>query len=179
MHEGLSVAEIAERIGREMVGRDGIERPTPGFSVRALPVIHGDEFDRVTRCHRWLPVTGDFGYEVLLVLNRWFNHARRMLGFGYWSLSAYVKWKSKRAVSFVADFETSLAREATRRSLQGVICGHIHKAEMRWIGRILYCNTGDWVESCTALVEHPDGALELLTHLPAGRRAVAQEAVLA
>src|SRR5215475_7881414 len=163
LHEGLSVAEIAERIGREMVGRDGIERPTPGFSVRALLVIHGDEFDGVTRCHRWLPVTGDFGYEVLLVLNRWFNHARRMLGFGYWSLSAYVKWKSKRAVSFVADFEASLVHEATRRSLQAVICGHIHKAEMRWIGRILYCNTADWVESCTALVEHPGGELELLT----------------
>jgi len=163
------------QLGNILVREEAVHLTADG---RSLLVIHGDEFDGVTRCHRWLAVTGDLGYEILLVLNRWFNHARRILGFGYWSLSAYVKWKIKRAVSFVADFEASLAHEATRRSVQGVICGHIHKAEMRWIGCILYCNTGDWVESCTALVEHADGELELLTYLPAGRRAAA-EAVFA
>src|SRR5262249_57202675 len=119
---------------------------------RPLRALRGDGFGGLPGGARWLAVGGDLGYETLLVVTGWFTHARRILGFGYWSLSAYVKWKIKRAVSFVADFEASLAHEATRRSLQGVICGHIHKAEMRWIGRILYCNTGDWVGSCTALV---------------------------
>ncbi len=102
-----------------------------------------------------------------LGVNRWFNHARRVLGFGYWSLSAYVKSKVKSAVDFVSDFEHALAVEAGRRGLDSIVCGHIHRAEMRpWDG-VLYCNTGDWVESCTALVEHEDGHLELPWRLPA------------
>jgi UDP-2,3-diacylglucosamine pyrophosphatase LpxH len=120
------------------------------------------------------------GYEVLLVLNRWFNGARRLLGLPYWSLSAYVKGKVKRAVSFITAFETALAHEASRRGLDGVVCGHIHRAETREIDGIRYCNTGDWVESCTALVESRDGRLELLAVVPAGfeaavRRAPARE----
>jgi len=147
------------QLGNIMVTQEAVHRTADG---RLLLVVHGDEFDGITRCHRWLAVTGDAGYEALLVLNRWFNHARRILGLPYWSLSAYVKGKVKRAVNFITAFETALSHEASRRNLDGVVCGHIHRAEMREIGAILYCNTGDWVESCTALVEHTDGALELL-----------------
>jgi UDP-2,3-diacylglucosamine pyrophosphatase LpxH len=98
-----------------------------------------------------------------MVLNRWFNHARRVFGFGYWSLAGYVKWKVKRAVMYVSDFESAVAHEANRRGMDGVICGHIHKAELRPIGALLYGNGGDWVESCTALTERADGSLALLT----------------
>jgi UDP-2,3-diacylglucosamine pyrophosphatase LpxH len=108
-------------------------------------------------------VLGDVSYDLLMVLNRWFNHARRVFGFGYWSLAGYVKWKVKRAVMYVSDFESAVAHEASRRGMDGVICGHIHKAELRPIGALLYGNSGDWVESCTALTEQADGSLALLT----------------
>jgi UDP-2,3-diacylglucosamine pyrophosphatase LpxH len=163
------------QLGNIMVTREAIHRTADG---RLLMVVHGDEFDGITRCHRWLAVTGDVGYEGLLVLNRWFNRARRFLGLPYWSLSAYVKGKVKRAVSFITAFEEALAHEANRRAVHGVVCGHIHWAEMREIGEILYCNTGDWVESCTALVEHVDGTLELLSMLPAVPEALATRLAL-
>jgi UDP-2,3-diacylglucosamine pyrophosphatase LpxH len=148
------------QLGNIMVTQEAVHRTADG---RLLLILHGDEFDGVTRYHRWLAQTGDVGYEALLVLNRWFNGVRRRLGFGYWSLSAFVKWKVKRAVNFITDFENALAHEATRRGLAGIVCGHIHRAEMRRINGVLYCNTGDWVESCSALVEHLDGRLELLS----------------
>jgi UDP-2,3-diacylglucosamine pyrophosphatase LpxH len=151
------------QLGNIMVTREAIHRTVDG---RLFLVVHGDEFDGITRCHRWVALTGDVGYEVLLVLNRWFNHARRLLRLPYWSLSAYLKCRVKRAVNFITAFETSLAREASRRDLHGVVCGHIHRAEMREIDGSLYCNTGDWVESCTALVEGMDGTLELLSFVP-------------
>jgi len=147
------------QLGNIMVTREAVHRTVDG---RLLLVVHGDEFDSITRCHRWLAVTGDVGYDALLVLNRWFNHVRRRLRMPYWSLAAYVKDRVKRAVNYITAFESALAHEASRRNLQGVVCGHIHRAEMRHIDGILYCNTGDWVESCTALVERTDGALELL-----------------
>jgi len=157
------------QLGNIMVTREAVHRTVDG---RLLLVVHGDEFDGITRCHRWIAVTGDMGYEILLVLNRWFNVARRSFGLPYWSLSAYVKGKVKRAVNFVTAFEQALAHEASRRSLQGVVCGHIHRAEMRELGGILYCNTGDWVESCTALAETSDGTLRLLKMLPATSEAI-------
>jgi UDP-2,3-diacylglucosamine pyrophosphatase LpxH len=98
-----------------------------------------------------------------MVLNHWFNRARRVLGFGYWSLAGYVKWKVKLAVMFIGDFENAVAREAGRRGMAGVACGHIHKAELRSVGSVLYANTGDWVETCSALAEREDGTLTLLT----------------
>ena len=98
----------------------------------------------------------------MIVVNSWFNQARRRLGYPYWSLSAYLKLKVKNAVDYINDFEVAVAAEARQRGVDGVICGHIHKAEMRQIDGILYCNDGDWVESCTALVEHKDGRLEIL-----------------
>jgi UDP-2,3-diacylglucosamine pyrophosphatase LpxH len=129
---------------------------------RRLLVIHGDEFDAVVRYAKWLAVLGDRAYILLLAVNHWFNAARRRLGFPYWSLSAWLKGKVKNAVEYVSSFETAVAEEARRRGVDGVVCGHIHCAQIREIGGVLYCNDGDWVESCTALVEHFDGRLEIL-----------------
>lgn len=129
---------------------------------RRLWVTHGDLFDGVIQCARWLAHVGDRAYEVTLRVNRWFNVARARMGLPYWSLSKYLKLRVKRAVSYVSDFEAAVAREAARRGVDGVVCGHIHHAEMRRIDGILYCNDGDWVESRTALCEHPDGRLQIL-----------------
>jgi UDP-2,3-diacylglucosamine pyrophosphatase LpxH len=105
---------------------------------------------------------GDGAYTAALWLNRHFNTVRRRLGYPYWSLSAYLKRRVKNAVEYIASFGQAVADEARRRGVEGVVCGHIHHAELRKIGDILYCNSGDWVESCTALVEHFDGRLEVL-----------------
>jgi UDP-2,3-diacylglucosamine pyrophosphatase LpxH len=129
---------------------------------RRLLVLHGDKFDGIVKYARWLAVLGDKAYNVLLTLNHWYNLWRRWLGYPYWSLSAYLKRQVKDAVRYVDDFELALAEEARRRGVDGVVCGHIHKAEIRKVGSVLYCNDGDWVESCTALVEHGDGRLEIL-----------------
>lgn len=129
---------------------------------RKLWVTHGDLFDGVIQCAKWLAHLGDTAYEITLKLNRYLNHLRAKFGLPYWSLSKYLKLKVKRAVSYVSDFEVAVAREARKRGVQGVVCGHIHHAEMRDIDGILYCNDGDWVESLTALVEHADGTLEIL-----------------
>lgn len=128
---------------------------------RQLLIVHGDQFDVIIRCHRWLAFLGDHAYELSLVLNRWFNHWRSRLGYGYWSLSAYLKQRVKKAVNFISDFEDALAHECVKRGYQGVVCGHIHHAEVRRVGGIDYHNCGDWVESCTALIEHWDGHIEL------------------
>jgi UDP-2,3-diacylglucosamine pyrophosphatase LpxH len=128
---------------------------------RRLWVTHGDLFDGVIQCAKWLAYVGDWAYERTLRFNSWFNRARARLGLPYWSLSKYLKGRVKRAVSYIGDFEAAVAREAQRRGLHGVVCGHIHHAEMREIDGILYCNDGDWVESLTALIEHHDGRLEI------------------
>ena len=114
------------------------------------------------QCARWLALLGDSLYEFTLKLNRHLNSWRARAGLPYWSLSKYLKLKVKRAVSYVADFEEALAREAHKRGAHGVVCGHIHHAEIRTIDGILYCNDGDWVESLTALVEHADGRLDIV-----------------
>jgi UDP-2,3-diacylglucosamine pyrophosphatase LpxH len=129
---------------------------------RRLLVVHGDLFDGVIQCAKWLAFVGDRLYIFTLHLNRWFNAARAQLGFPYWSLSQFLKHKVKNAVSYISDFEVALAQEARRRGVDGVVCGHIHKAEIRSIGDVLYCNDGDWVESLTALVESEDGKLSIL-----------------
>lgn len=126
-------------------------------------VLHGDRFDGVVQCAKWLAIVGDRLYTITLKLNHWFNRARARFGLGYWSLSQFLKHKVKSAVSFVSNFETAVAAEAKTLGLDGVICGHIHKAEMREIDGVLYCNDGDWVESLTALVELPTGELRILT----------------
>jgi UDP-2,3-diacylglucosamine pyrophosphatase LpxH len=129
---------------------------------KRLLVLHGDEFDGVVLYARWLAFLGDVGYSVLLRLNVWFNAARRQFGLPYWSLSAYIKHRVKNAVAFISKFEEVVAHAACERGVDGVICGHIHSAEIRDFDGILYMNDGDWVESCTALVEHFDGRIEIL-----------------
>ena len=129
---------------------------------RRLLVIHGDLFDGVIRHAKWLAYLGDSAYTMILAFNHWFNHLLSRLGFPYWSLSQYLKFKVKNAVSFISDFEHALASEARRRGVDGVVCGHIHKAEVRDIDGILYCNDGDWVESLTALVETHAGELRVI-----------------
>lgn len=133
---------------------------------RRLLVLHGDEFDGVVCSSRWLAVLGSGAYDFLIEVNRWFNHVRRILGFPYWSMSAYVKHKVKNAVNFIFDFERVLIHEAHEQNLDGVICGHIHHATIRTTEHgTLYGNCGDWVESCTALVESRAGALSVIRWL--------------
>ena len=129
---------------------------------KRLLVLHGDEFDGVVLYARWLAFLGDLGYSVLLRMNVWFNALRRQFGLPYWSLSAYIKHRVKNAVAFISRFEEVVAHAARERGVDGVICGHIHSAEIRDFDGILYMNDGDWVESCTALVEHFDGRIEIL-----------------
>jgi UDP-2,3-diacylglucosamine pyrophosphatase LpxH len=129
---------------------------------RRLLVIHGDLFDAVVQRARWLAHLGDLLYNVALKLNQWLNHMSARMGWSYWSLSQYLKHKVKNAVTYMTDFEEALAHEARRRGFDGVVCGHIHKAEIRDIGGVLYCNDGDWVESLTALVELESGELRIV-----------------
>ncbi len=129
---------------------------------RRLLILHGDEFDAITLAHRWVAHIGDAAYTMLMGLNRWVNGARRRMGMPYWSLSKHAKAKVKNAVAFISHFEEVVAHAADARGVDGVVCGHIHTAEMREIAGIAYYNDGDWVEGCTALVEHFDGRMELL-----------------
>lgn len=131
-------------------------------SGKRLWITHGDLFDGVIQCARWLAYAGDVAYEFTLKINRYLNLMRGRMGLPYWSLSKFLKLKVKRAVSYVSDFESAVAREARRRGVDGVVCGHIHHAEIRDIDGILYCNDGDWVESLTAIVEWEDGRLSII-----------------
>jgi UDP-2,3-diacylglucosamine pyrophosphatase LpxH len=176
--------EFARQFGGHHFG--GIEVVAEAVHVTAtgqrLWVIHGDHFDGVVQCAKWLAHLGDTLYEFTLRLNRHLNNLRGRFGLPYWSLSAYLKHKVKKALNYVMDFETAVAHEARRRGHQGVVCGHIHRAELRYIDGVLYCNDGDWVESRTALVEHQDGRLELVEWQPAetaaasGHRSLAEAA---
>ena len=129
---------------------------------RRLLVLHGDEFDTITLSHRWLAHAGDFAYQAMMTLNRWVSVYRRWMNLPYWSLSKYAKAKVKNAVEFISNFEEVVAHEAATRGVDGVIAGHIHTADMRAIEGVEYYNDGDWVEGCTALVEHIDGRMEIL-----------------
>ncbi len=148
----LEVAGIALRNEAEHVTADG----------KRFLVTHGDQFDSVVRYAKVLAHLGDSAYVASLVFNRWFNVVRRKLGYPYWSLSQWAKRQVKGAVKAIDRFEVALAGEAERRGFDGVICGHIHHAELRRVGGVMYMNDGDWVESCTALVEHHDGRMELV-----------------
>jgi UDP-2,3-diacylglucosamine pyrophosphatase LpxH len=129
---------------------------------RKLLVLHGDRFDGVIACAKWLAYVGDSLYTMILKFNQYYNNWRARVGLPYWSLSQYLKLKVKNAVSYITSFEEALAAEARKQGLDGVICGHIHKPEIRDIDGILYCNDGDWVESLSALVEEPSGELRLV-----------------
>jgi len=130
---------------------------------RRFLLVHGDEFDQVTRYHRWVALLGDIAYDFLVRVNVWLSRLRRLLGRpGYWSLAGFAKRKVKSALQFVFDFEDSVVRAVRQRGLDGVICGHIHWATIKDVDGITYVNCGDWVDSCTAIVEHLDGRLELI-----------------
>ena len=152
-YDGVSFGDILVRREYIHVAADG----------KRYLLLHGDEFDQVTRYHRWLAVIGDVGYNLLVRLNASLSRLRRLLRRpGYWSLAGYAKSRVKRAVSFIFDFEDSVIRAVRDRGLDGVICGHIHSAALRPVGDVVYVNCGDWVDSCTAIVEHHDGRLELV-----------------
>lgn len=133
-----------------------------GANGKKYLVMHGDEFDVIVRYARWLAFLGDRSYEISLALNTPLNWARRRLGLGYWSLSGFLKQKVKGAVNFIGEFEEALVAEARRRGAEGLISGHIHHANDRDIEGIHYLNSGDWVESCTAIGERADGTFEIL-----------------
>ncbi len=133
---------------------------------RRILVIHGHELDAVVQNVRWLAFAGDLGYQFLLSLNPAINFFRRLFGRGYWSLSAYAKKRVKDAVNFVGEFEKAIIRYAARYEVDAVLCGHIHSAAIRQFGHVTYYNCGDWVETCSALVENHDGTIELLSFSP-------------
>lgn len=159
-HDEAAREHFGTSFGNIRVERDVMHEVADG---RRYLLIHGDEFDQVTRYHKWLALLGDHAYAVLLRLNVWLSWLRRSLGIaGYWSLAGYAKRKVKGAVSFICDFEESLVRHARARGADGVICGHIHAAAIREVDGIAYINCGDWVDSCTAVLEHADGRMELV-----------------
>ena len=150
-------------LGLEVAGvklvREAVHEAADG---KRYLVIHGDEFDGVIRYAKFLALLGDWAYDWALAFNRVFNAARRKMGYPYWSLSQWLKRQVKGAVKAIDRFEAALANEARRRGMDGVVCGHIHHAEMREVGGVMYMNDGDWVESCTALVEDFDGRFRLI-----------------
>lgn len=129
-------------------------------------VTHGDFYDSITMTKKWLAILGDYGYDFLLNVNQLFNKVRKLLGVkSRWSLSKYVKDNVKSSVSFITDFEDTLSKHAKHKGYDGIICGHIHKAEIKTIDDIQYLNCGDWVESCTAVVETLDGEFKIINWL--------------
>lgn len=151
-HEGLTFGNVTIR-------NEAIHETADG---RRLLVIHGDALDKVVTCSRLMALLGYHGYDFLIWLNRGVNFCRRKLNLPYWSLANYLKHKVKNAVAHIRRFEEAVAHEAKRAGVDGVICGHLHRAELSHISGMLYCNDGDWIESCTALVESHDGTLQLL-----------------
>ena len=133
---------------------------------RRYLLLHGDEFDQVTRHHKWVALLGDKSYNLLVYLNVYIAWLRRTFRcYGYWSLAGYAKRKIKTAVSFIFNFEDSVIHHARGRELDGVICGHIHWPMIKEVDGLTYINCGDWVDSCSAIVEHTDGRMELISHV--------------
>jgi UDP-2,3-diacylglucosamine pyrophosphatase LpxH len=127
-------------------------------------VIHGDQYDVITKYARWISTLGDVGYNLLLRINVVVNKVRSLLGYDYWSFSKWVKDSVKQAVSYVGDFEATVASVCNQRGYAGIICGHIHKAANREVGGVRYLNCGDWVESCTAILHTHDGQFQVIEH---------------
>jgi UDP-2,3-diacylglucosamine pyrophosphatase LpxH len=145
--------------GSVMLAREVIHTAADG---KRYLVLHGHQFDGIAHFNRLLDRIGTRLYDWILDFNLHFNRVRRSFGFGYWSIAAYLKYKAKAAVKYVSDFEGAIVQAARKQNVQGVICGHIHRAEIKTVGDIVYMNSGDWVESCTALVEDFDGKIELI-----------------
>ncbi|MBX9902724.1 MAG: UDP-2,3-diacylglucosamine diphosphatase [Burkholderiales bacterium] len=163
-HDELLREHVDSNFGDVHLVREHVHTAADG---KKYLLLHGDEYDQITALHRWVSILGDISYTFLIHLNRGLSWLRRKLGVsGHWSLADYAKRNVLQAVSFISDFETAVARTAAQRGLDGVICGHIHTAAMRNIENITYINCGDWVDSCTAVVEHQDGRMELLRWEP-------------
>ena len=158
-HDEFLRSFLGQHFGGVEVKRNDIHVTADG---RRFLVMHGDEFDVVVRNARLLAYLGDWAYDAAIAINVVFNFVRRKLGFPYWSISAWAKMKVKNAVNFIGTFEQALADEAAKRDCDGVICGHIHHAQLTTHSGIEYVNTGDWVESCTAIAERHDGSFELI-----------------
>jgi UDP-2,3-diacylglucosamine pyrophosphatase LpxH len=149
--------------GNIQIQKHAIHRLADG---RRMLVIHGHELDTIVQNVKWLAFAGDVGYQVLLSLNPAINFIRRRFGLGYWSVSAYVKKRVKDAVSFIGKFESAVVRYAEKYSVDAVLCGHIHSVSIRRFGGVTYYNCGDWVETCSALVEREDGVIEAVNYYP-------------
>lgn len=175
-HDEFARGFVGHHFGGVEVVSEAVHETADG---KRIWVIHGDLFDGVVQYAKWLAYLGDTLYELALRLNRHLNHLRAKFGLPYWSLSAYLKLKVKKAVNFINRFEEAVAHEARKRGYQGVVCGHIHHAEIRDIDGVLYCNDGDWVESLTALVEHADGRLEVVRWGEVGHGVLAQPSAAA
>jgi UDP-2,3-diacylglucosamine pyrophosphatase LpxH len=169
-HDDLFRAHVGSDFGNVSIRDEMVHETATG---RRLLVLHGDRFDSVVQNGPWLAHLGSRAYDNLLALNLVLSRIRRLLGLRYWSLAGYLKHKVKNAVSYIGSFEGVLAAQARRQGVDGMICGHIHHPEVRDLDGVLYCNCGDWVESCTALVEHHDGRLELLRWTDAAPHTIA------
>lgn len=154
---------VGHKFGNLEIHREYIHSTADG---KKLLILHGDEFDMVVKHSRLLAKLGSWAYDRLLSLNYYVNKARRLFRCSYWSLASYLKMKVKNAVNFISSYEDALVHIAREHQVDGVVCGHIHHPEIRHIENILYCNDGDWVESCSTLLEHRDGRLELKHWLP-------------
>jgi UDP-2,3-diacylglucosamine pyrophosphatase LpxH len=191
MQEVLRLAREGTRVVYVPGNHDAAARPFGGYTFggiliaqealhilsggyRAL-ILHGDAFDGIVRHARWLSMLGAVAYDAALQINRGVGAVRGWLGLPYWSFSAYLKQHTKRAVQFIADFEAAVAKRAATSQADVVVCGHIHVAEIRRIGGVVYVNAGDWVESLTAVGETADGTLELLRWKPQDQEAVVAE----
>ncbi|HMO50744.1 MAG TPA: UDP-2,3-diacylglucosamine diphosphatase [Kiritimatiellia bacterium] len=161
-HDAFAREYVGHHFGGIAVAENALHLTADG---RMLLVVHGDTFDGVITQSKWLAQLGGTAYEFAIKLNYVFNRIRRRFGYPYWSLSAWLKHKVKNAFTYIDAFERTLAGEAKRHHADGVVCGHIHRASIRECEGVTYYNTGDWVESCTALVEHFDGRMELITWL--------------
>lgn len=151
-HLGITFGDI------EIIGHE-VHETADG---RRLLVLHGDQFDALIIKHKWIGIVGSHAYDWLITLNTVVAWGRRILGLPYWSLSKYLKHKAKAATDVINNFETVVTEAARRKGMDGVVCGHIHKAQIKQFDDVTYYNDGDWVESCTALVEHHDGTMEIV-----------------
>ena len=158
-HDEFARAFLGLHFGGVFVTNEVVHTTLKG---QRLLILHGDQFDAVMSYAKWLAHLGDKAYDFALWLNRIFNFFRKKFGLNYWSLSAWLKHKVKNAVDHISAFEHFIAESARHHHTDGVVCGHIHHAEIRQVGNVTYCNDGDWVESCTAMVEDMEGNLRII-----------------
>ncbi|MDE1975785.1 MAG: UDP-2,3-diacylglucosamine diphosphatase [Elusimicrobia bacterium] len=158
-HDEMVRDFVGMRFGGVRVVSEAVHKTADG---RRFLITHGDQYDAVIQCAKWVAKMGSWAYDLSVIVNHWLNFARRKLGYPYWSLSAYLKHRVKNALEFIAEFRRAVTQEAKRKGLDGVICGHIHHPEQQTLDGVLYINDGDWVESCTALVEDFTGRLSIV-----------------